>query len=117
MKLGFEESELSYFSGSQSARAWTEAWVSAWAYCPHCGNAKISSFLEFGDASRRYPTEGEGVTRTETERLADMSLSFLAATDENLGQTDYSVSGGQIPVQSQCPLAFGDGLVSVVREN
>src|ERR1700674_2153982 len=31
-------------SGSQNARAWTEAWVSAWAYCPHCGNAKISSF-------------------------------------------------------------------------
>jgi hypothetical protein len=44
MKLGFEESQLSYSSGSQNARAWTEAWVSAWAYCPHCGNAKISSF-------------------------------------------------------------------------
>jgi hypothetical protein len=44
MKLGFEESQSSYTSGSQSARAWTEAWVSAWAYCPHCGNAKISAF-------------------------------------------------------------------------
>ena len=44
MKLGFEESQLSYTSGSQSARAWTEAWVKAWAYCPHCGSAKISSF-------------------------------------------------------------------------
>jgi hypothetical protein len=44
MKLGFEESQTAYTSGSQSARAWTEAWVSAWAYCPHCGNAKISSF-------------------------------------------------------------------------
>jgi hypothetical protein len=44
MKLGFEESQTSYSSGSQSARAWTEAWVGAWAYCPHCGNAKISSF-------------------------------------------------------------------------
>jgi predicted RNA-binding Zn-ribbon protein involved in translation (DUF1610 family) len=44
MKLGFEESQSSYSSGSQNARAWTEAWVSAWAYCPHCGNAKISSF-------------------------------------------------------------------------
>ena len=44
MKLGFEESQSSYSSGSQSARAWTEAWVGAWAYCPHCGNAKISSF-------------------------------------------------------------------------
>ena len=44
MKLGFEESQLPYTSGSQSARAWTEAWVSAWAYCPHCGNAKMSQF-------------------------------------------------------------------------
>jgi hypothetical protein len=44
MKLGFEESQTAYTSGSQSARAWTEAWVGAWAYCPHCGNAKIASF-------------------------------------------------------------------------
>lgn len=44
MKLGFEESQTAYASGSQNARAWTEAWVSAWAYCPHCGNTKISSF-------------------------------------------------------------------------
>ena len=44
MKLGFEESQSSYSSGSQNAHAWTEAWVSAWAYCPHCGNAKISAF-------------------------------------------------------------------------
>jgi hypothetical protein len=44
MKLGFEESQSPYSSGSQSARAWTEAWVKAWAYCPHCGNAGISSF-------------------------------------------------------------------------
>jgi hypothetical protein len=44
MKLGFEESQRAYASGSQNARAWTEAWVSAWAYCPHCGNKKISQF-------------------------------------------------------------------------
>jgi type II restriction enzyme len=44
MKLGFEETQSAYTSGSQSARAWTEAWVKAWAYCPHCGNAKMSQF-------------------------------------------------------------------------
>jgi type II restriction enzyme len=44
MKLGFEESQSSYNSSSQNARTWTEAWVSAWAYCPHCGSATISSF-------------------------------------------------------------------------
>jgi type II restriction enzyme len=44
MKLGFEESQSPFSSGSQRARTWTEAWVRAWAYCPHCGNARISSF-------------------------------------------------------------------------
>jgi type II restriction enzyme len=44
MKLGFEESQSAYTSRSQSARAWTEAWVSTQAYCPHCGNAKMSQF-------------------------------------------------------------------------
>lgn len=44
MKLGFEESQSTYTSGSQNARAWTEAWVRLRAYCPHCGNAKMSPF-------------------------------------------------------------------------
>src|SRR3978361_56426 len=44
MKLGFEESQTAYTSGSQSGRAWTEAWVKAWGYCPHCGAAALSSF-------------------------------------------------------------------------
>ena len=44
MKLGFEESQMAYTSGAQKARSWTEAWVGAWAYCPHCGNAKMSQF-------------------------------------------------------------------------
>jgi hypothetical protein len=44
MKLGFEESQTSYSSGSQSARAWTERWVGEWVYCPNCGGQKISTF-------------------------------------------------------------------------
>jgi type II restriction enzyme len=44
MKLGFEEAQTPYASGSQSARAWTEQWVRAWAYCPNCGASKINSF-------------------------------------------------------------------------
>jgi hypothetical protein len=44
MKLGFEESQTLYTSGSQSARAWTERWVRDWVYCPNCGNSKINSF-------------------------------------------------------------------------
>jgi type II restriction enzyme len=44
MKLEFDEPPSAYLSGSQSARAWTEAWVGAQAYCPRCGNAKMSQF-------------------------------------------------------------------------
>jgi hypothetical protein len=44
MKLGFEEAQTPYASGSQSARAWTEHWVRAWAYCPNCGASKINPF-------------------------------------------------------------------------
>jgi len=34
MKLGFEETQLPYTSGSQSARAWTERWVRSWGLLP-----------------------------------------------------------------------------------
>jgi type II restriction enzyme len=44
MKLGFEDAQKPYVSGSQSARAWTEQWVQKWVYCPNCGSAKINAF-------------------------------------------------------------------------
>jgi type II restriction enzyme len=44
MKLGFEEPQSPYASGSQSARAWTERWVADWIYCPNCGNPRINQF-------------------------------------------------------------------------
>lgn len=42
MKLGFEEAQARYTSGSQRARVWTEQWVADWVYCPNCGNSKIT---------------------------------------------------------------------------
>lgn len=44
MKLGFEESQVPYQSPSQSARAWTEGWVRSQAFCPSCGNPKVTQF-------------------------------------------------------------------------
>ncbi len=44
MKLGFEEGQTPYLSGSQSARAWTEHWAGSWVYCPNCGNSKLDQF-------------------------------------------------------------------------
>ena len=44
MKLGFEESQAAYDSGSQSARTWTERWVRDWLYCPNCGASNVRQF-------------------------------------------------------------------------
>lgn len=88
MKLGFEESQSAYTSGSQRAKAWTEAWVGAWAYCPHCGNAKISPFpnnspladffctscneeFELKSQKAKFSTRVvDGAFKTKCERLA-----------------------------------------------
>ena len=88
MKLGFEESQSAYSSGSQSARAWTEAWIGKWGYCPHCGNAKMSQFpnnspvadflcisckeeFELKSQKARFGAKvADGAYRTKCERLA-----------------------------------------------
>lgn len=44
MKLGFEEAQTSYSSGSQNARVWTERWVADWVYCVNCGRSQLSQF-------------------------------------------------------------------------
>ena len=44
MKLGFEDSGAVYESPSQSARAWTEAWVGSQVFCPSCGDSAIRQF-------------------------------------------------------------------------
>jgi len=88
MKLGFEETQSTYSSGTQKARAWTEAWVKMWAYCPHCGAAKmlqfpnnspVADFLcsscseEFELKSQKGKfgaTVADGAYKTKCERLA-----------------------------------------------
>lgn len=100
MKLGFEEAQSSYTSGSQSARAWTESWVKAWAYCPHCGNAKMSQFpnnspvadFHCGSCSEEYelksqkgrfgPRVSDGAYKTKCERL-------VASNNPNLLLMNY----------------------------
>ena len=44
MKLGFEEEQTPYTSGSQSARFWSESWVHRHVYCPNCGQTKIDKY-------------------------------------------------------------------------
>jgi type II restriction enzyme len=88
MKLGFEESQTPYTSGSQSARTWTERWVRDWVYCPNCGSSNISSFpnnspvADFfcGSCNDEYELKSQkksfgdkvldGAFKTKCERLA-----------------------------------------------
>jgi hypothetical protein len=88
MKLGFEESQAAYSSGSQKARSWTESWVSTWADCPNCGAAKISRFpnnspladflcdackeeFELKSQKSKFGTKvADGAYETKCERLA-----------------------------------------------
>src|SRR3954469_8158203 len=102
MKLGFEESQSPFASASQSARASTEAWVRAWAYCPHCGNARMSAFpnnsplADFfcGSCSEEFELKSQkgkfgtrvvdGAFRTKCERLA-------ASNNPNLFLMNYDL--------------------------
>jgi hypothetical protein len=102
MKLGFEESQTAYFSGSQSARTWTEAWVKAQAYCPHCGNAKMSQFpnnspvadflcstcneeFELKSQKGKFgPKVADGAYKTKCERLGASNNPNLLLMNYNL---------------------------------
>jgi type II restriction enzyme len=88
MKLGFEESQSPYTSGTQSARVWTERWVRDEMYCPNCGAARFNPFPnnspvadffcvsckeEFELKSQRTvfgAKVADGAFRTKCERLA-----------------------------------------------
>lgn len=103
MKLGFEDVQTPYTSGSQSARAWTEGWVRNSVYCPSCGSPKVSSFpnnspvADFFCAScnEEYELKSQksrfgnkvldGSFRTKCERLA-------ASNNPNLFLLNYDLS-------------------------
>jgi type II restriction enzyme len=88
MKLLFEKPQAVYVSGSQSARVWTERWVSEWMYCPNCGYAKMKQFegnrpvadfyctscaeeFELKSQKGKFgPKVADGAFRTKCERVA-----------------------------------------------
>jgi Dam-replacing family/Dam-replacing HTH domain len=88
MKLGFEEAQTVYTSGSQNARSLTEQWVRTWVYCPNCGASKINPFPnnspvadfrcatckeEYELKSQKHRFGGkvlDGAFKTKCERLA-----------------------------------------------
>jgi type II restriction enzyme len=104
MKLGFEESQTPYSSGSKSARAWTERWVKDWIYCPNCGNPKFSQFpanrpvADFfcSSCSEEYELKSQksafgakildGAFRTMCERLASSNNPNLLLLNYDLAR-------------------------------
>lgn len=108
LKLGFEESgQAAYDSGSQKARVLTEAWASAYAFCPNCGAERLSKFQnnrpvadlycancdeEFelkSQKSKFGPRVIDGAYRAMCERLA-------AQNNPNLMLLNYSLASGVI---------------------
>jgi predicted Rdx family selenoprotein len=88
MKLGFQETQTPYTSGSQSACGWTERWVRDSVYCPNCGcptlnpfsnNSPVADFF-CGSCKEEYELKSQktifgrkvldGSFRTKCERLA-----------------------------------------------
>ena len=108
MKLGFEEPQTPYSSGSQSARAWTERWVKDQIFCPNCGNPKIDQFPanrpvadficpscaeEYEVKSQKTPFRTkvlDGAFRTMCERLASNNNPNLLLLNYDL--TKFSVT-------------------------
>ena len=102
MKLGSEESQTPYSSGSQSARVWTERWVKDWVYCPNCASPHVSQFpanspvadffcpscLEEYELKSQKTAFGakvvDGAFRAMTERLASNNNPNLLLLDYNL---------------------------------
>ncbi len=112
MKVGFEEAQTPYASGSQSARAWTERWVHDWVYCPNCGSQKLNPFpnnspvADFfcGACKEEYELKSQksifgnkvldGSFRTKCERLAannNPNLFLLNYDLKQLSVTDLFV--------------------------
>src|SRR6185312_6687919 len=111
MKLGFEETQSPYSSGSQSARVWTERWVRDWVFCPNCGNKNVdqlpgnSPVADFlcTTCSEQYELKSQkskfgakvldGAFRTMCERLA-------AADNPNLMLMNYDLKA--LSVKNLC---------------
>jgi type II restriction enzyme len=107
MKLGFEEAQAKYSSGSQRARIWTERWVSEWIYCPNCGHSKITQFpanlpvadfhctvcgdqYELKSQKKAFgPKLADGAYATKCDRL-------MSSTNPNLLLLNYDLGGAAV---------------------
>jgi len=91
MKLGFEGSQTAYTSGTQKARAWTEVWVSAWAYSPHCSNAKMSQFPNKSPLAVSLPIVQRGIRAQEPKEKSSAIRFPMAPTEQNASGSPQAI--------------------------
>jgi type II restriction enzyme len=103
MKLGFDESQAAYTSGSQSARVWTEEWVRRELYCPNCGCSKLNKFpnnqpvadFRCGDCSEEFELKSQKIkfgVRVNDGAYRTMSERIVANNNPNFFMLNYSLS-------------------------
>ena len=68
------------------------------------------------DARHGHPAISHRIARTEAQGLGNVSLSIFGATDRNLAKSDDGMGVGEISIQRQRMLAFGDALRSALGE-
>jgi type II restriction enzyme len=108
MKLGFEEAQSQYNSGSQLARVWTEGWVAREMFCTNCGNPSLTQlpnntpladfacpvcFEQFEVKSKR----GLGLGATIADGAYDTKIARLtSSTNPHLIVLNYSLSAREV---------------------
>ena len=83
---------------------------------PQDGLLAIAQVI-FRDADLGQPHVGRRIARAQAERLVNVSLGFLGATGKDLAKSDEGMSVGEIAIQRQRVLAFGDALERALRQD
>lgn len=125
--MGFEESADAYDSGTQRARVWTEAWVSAWVYCPHCGaerlsrernNTPVGDFV-CRDCSESFELKAQKKPfgpRVVDGALATMNARLASETNPNLMLMSYDAAERQVRNLVVVPKQFFTGAIIEPRK-
>ena len=62
------------------------------------------------------PEIGGRIARAQPKRILDVTCSLFATANKILSQSDIRVGGGEIPVERERTLKFGNALRSAIRE-
>ncbi|HZZ25611.1 MAG TPA: hypothetical protein VFE60_25020 [Roseiarcus sp.] len=80
-----------------------------------CHGLLVRAENQLGATRVLQPLPGETVARRKSESLVHMSFGLWGAADKNLCEADPAMSRGQVRIQDQCTLEFGNGLVRTLR--